>query len=347
MTTETMQERGYLHRRSDDFGKVPEELMHDLNLTDGAVRLYAHMHWRYGSNCDDHEGRKSMGEMLGVGVSTISSRVKELVDANWVVVVARYNNKGRTTNFYHVFELQTDCIEWKRKHSLKNGASRNLEVPITDSTSRNLEGCIIQTQKIQDISDDISYVASNSVGEKQDATPSAPVSEKPVETPPPSATSTRKELTPGEAFQIMLNGMDDKDHLPAGFDFKPYMRLFKQLLKDGWTEDDFRRAGKIIRKWNDANGSPMYPAHVGDFIILIKEALGLVKRGFKSMQIADYVRAEKQQDFWRGKQMSLSYVAKNIKATAVPPVTETAEAMQKRINALPIPPSYVAPNHAL
>lgn len=108
-----MADQGYLHQRSDRFGKVPAEVMHDLALTDGAVRLYAHMHWRYGSNCDNHEGRSSMADYLGVSPTTISHRVAELVRADWVVVVPNYNDEGRTTNIYHVFELQSDCRQWR------------------------------------------------------------------------------------------------------------------------------------------------------------------------------------------------------------------------------------------
>jgi DNA-binding MarR family transcriptional regulator len=113
-----MTDQGYLHQRSDRFGKVPAEVMHDLSLTDGAVRLYAHMHWRYGANCDNHEGRSSMAEYLGVSSTTITHRVTELVRADWVIVVPNYNDQGRTANIYHVFELQEDCRRWRIDNNL-------------------------------------------------------------------------------------------------------------------------------------------------------------------------------------------------------------------------------------
>ncbi len=71
-------EDGQLHQRSRNYGKVPHAIMHDLKLTDGAVRLYAHMHWRYGSNHQNFEGRRSMAQMLGVSERTISNRTREL-----------------------------------------------------------------------------------------------------------------------------------------------------------------------------------------------------------------------------------------------------------------------------
>lgn len=119
-----MADPGYLHRRSDNFGKVPHELMHDTTITDGAVRLYAHMHWRYGSNCDNHEGLRSMAKFMGVSETTITNRIKELEARNWVITIERgYDEKtGKfLTPFYHVFELQDEAIAWRKSPALAEG----------------------------------------------------------------------------------------------------------------------------------------------------------------------------------------------------------------------------------
>jgi len=108
---------GYLHARSNDFGKSPISLIHDKSITDGACRLYAHMHWRYGSNCKNIEGRGSMSSFFGVSETTITNRVKELVARDWVVTVPRTDEHGKTHNFYHVFETQADCLSWRQSHN--------------------------------------------------------------------------------------------------------------------------------------------------------------------------------------------------------------------------------------
>lgn len=117
-----MSDQGQLH--APTFGKVPPELMHDMGITDGAVRLYAHMHWRYGSNHDNHEGQTSMAKYLGVSEVTIRSRIAELEAANWIVAIDRGFDKKSgnfSTCFYHVFVVQSECIEFRQEYVLKEG----------------------------------------------------------------------------------------------------------------------------------------------------------------------------------------------------------------------------------
>lgn len=111
-----MSEKGYLHQRSTNFGKVPYALMIDTSISAGAVRLYAYMHWRYGTNQDNHESRKSMAEAMGVSRRTITKYTQELEQADWIVIIRRANKTGSATNFYHVFELQDDCRSWRGSH---------------------------------------------------------------------------------------------------------------------------------------------------------------------------------------------------------------------------------------
>lgn len=125
-----MTDNGYLHHRSESWGKVPIELIHDPTVTDGAVRLFAHMHWRYGSDCKNFEGRTSMAEMLQVSETTVSNRIAELVQHDWVIAVERNTRYGRKSNFYHVFESQADCIAWRTAHKLAKPAPR------TDKTGK-------------------------------------------------------------------------------------------------------------------------------------------------------------------------------------------------------------------
>lgn len=111
-----MKDDGKLHP-SETFGKLFEPLLHNLSITDGACRLYAHMHWRYGANQDNHESLGSMATFMGVSEATISKRILELESNDWVVVVGRdYNPKTGMyqTPFYHVFENQEQCREFRK-----------------------------------------------------------------------------------------------------------------------------------------------------------------------------------------------------------------------------------------
>ena len=111
---------GALHAHGETFGKVFDSLMHDLTLTDGAIRLYAHMHWRYGSNHRNFEGQRNIAEMLGVNDRTIRIRLSELEACGWVVSVPRYGKDGsRLSNFYHIFESTAEGLQWRTEQNIQ------------------------------------------------------------------------------------------------------------------------------------------------------------------------------------------------------------------------------------
>lgn len=132
-----MNDPGYLHRKSDNFGKVPIELVHNTKITDGAVRLYGHMHWRYGDNHQNFEGMTSMAKHMGVSEKTISNRIKELEANDWLIVVERQAPDGQyKTPYYHVFELQEDCRAFRASPVLKDGQSLRDKPDLTKRKSR-------------------------------------------------------------------------------------------------------------------------------------------------------------------------------------------------------------------
>ena len=111
---------GALHAHGETFGKVFDSLMHNLTLTDGAIRLYAHMHWRYGSNHRNFEGQRNIAEMLGVNDRTIRIRLSELEACGWVVSVPRYGKDGsRLSNFYHIFESTAEGLQWRTEQNIQ------------------------------------------------------------------------------------------------------------------------------------------------------------------------------------------------------------------------------------
>lgn len=118
-----MNDSGALHLPKQFFGKLPEKLLHDKSITDGAKVLYAHMHWRYGSNETNFEGRANMAEYLGVSEQTISNRINELESHSWIVVVMRDRKADGNyqTPFYHVFVKRAAAAEFRTTYQIKDG----------------------------------------------------------------------------------------------------------------------------------------------------------------------------------------------------------------------------------
>lgn len=136
-----MTDQGQLHS-IDPFAKLPEELLHDVSVPHGAVRLYGHMHWRYNRHQKKNfEGQKSMGEYLDVSTTTIQNWTNELVARDWVVVEYRDRDEKTgnfTTPFYHVFESQEHCRLF-REH-FEDPQALGAKKPIKERKSRKGKG---------------------------------------------------------------------------------------------------------------------------------------------------------------------------------------------------------------
>lgn len=134
---------GMLHSHDKTFGKLPAILIHDTGITDGAARLYAHMHWRYGRNRKNFEGRAKMAKHLGVTETTITKRIQELEAAHWIVVIERgRSDKGGAyqTPFYHVFEAQDDAEYFRFYYKPKEGETVRPRPYIEPRKSRKGKG---------------------------------------------------------------------------------------------------------------------------------------------------------------------------------------------------------------
>lgn len=107
------------------FGKVPDKLMHS-KISDGAIRVFAHIHWRAGDTGWFTEAPKTTANQLGTSVKTIRRRIKELEAGNWVAVINRpsASGKGNATNQIKPFQNQADCIKFRSAHKPKIGAIR-------------------------------------------------------------------------------------------------------------------------------------------------------------------------------------------------------------------------------
>lgn len=134
---------GMLHSHDKTFGKLPAILIHDTGITDGAARLYAHMHWRYGRNRKNFEGRAKMAKHLGVTETTITKRIQELEATDWIVVIERgRSEKGGAyqTPFYHIFESQDDAEYFRNHYRPKEGETIRARPHIEPRKSRKGKG---------------------------------------------------------------------------------------------------------------------------------------------------------------------------------------------------------------
>lgn len=143
MTTGTKPaDKGKVHE--PEFSKVPPALTHDLSITDGAVRLYAHMYWMFWKHGSDNEGQTSMAVSMGVSEVTIVKRIEELEYHGWIVVVEQGRDKqsgNYLTPFYHVFVEQKDAVEFRKDYKCDpNETIRPKPAQVREKKSRKGKG---------------------------------------------------------------------------------------------------------------------------------------------------------------------------------------------------------------
>lgn len=84
------------------FAQIPEALVYDTRLPDGAVRLYAALH-RHGSdptNC--YPSYQRLGALIGKSPRSIPKLVDQLATLGWIEVVHRYDQTGQRSNGYRL-----------------------------------------------------------------------------------------------------------------------------------------------------------------------------------------------------------------------------------------------------
>ena len=117
-----MAEDGQVHR-STRFGKLPEQLILDTTITDGATRLYAYMHLRFARYKTNDDDQKTIADALGVSERTVAKRLDELAARDWIVVIERdMTDTGQyQTNYYHVFEVAAQGALFRKNYRAHGG----------------------------------------------------------------------------------------------------------------------------------------------------------------------------------------------------------------------------------
>jgi hypothetical protein len=169
-----MSDSGTLHSKARTFAKVPSRMIHDTRISAGAVRCYAHMHWRYGSNHQNWEGRRSVAEHLGISERTVSTWIRELEAHAWIVVVERdYNEKSGnyTTPYYHVFESPREAHLFRKTYQAKEGERvRSLPKPEERKSRKGVGGRPTHRVNSSSLGNSSSIGAGNSSSTDLDAT---------------------------------------------------------------------------------------------------------------------------------------------------------------------------------
>ncbi len=112
-----MSDAGELHRTQPKYGKGPIDLVLDPSVSDGAVRQYIYMHWRYGKNKQNFEGRESIAEALHISERTVTNHCAELESAGYLVITRKSTGK-MTRNFYDLFETREECSAWRKVNNI-------------------------------------------------------------------------------------------------------------------------------------------------------------------------------------------------------------------------------------
>ena len=86
------------------FTQLPDSLLLNADLSDGAVRLYAVLKHHARSKSKAYPGRRLLATELGVkSLRTVDARIVELIAAGYLSIEARYHARGgRTSNVYHL-----------------------------------------------------------------------------------------------------------------------------------------------------------------------------------------------------------------------------------------------------
>lgn len=254
-----IEDAGLLHSKPDTFGKSPAPLIHDKNITDGACRLYAHMHWRYGRNQKNFEGRGSIAEFLGVSKTTITNRIKELEAADWIVVVERRKTGDASnfqTPFYHVFETQADARNFRKHFKPRSGqALRDKPEQVVRKTRKGKGGNPKRKATASTQVEPDTRVNSGSHG--------SPVTRVNSGSHYPDSVSypDSESLTPDGGWQIKdivqfveQRGKTTYSTLVATFGREAQLEIQK-LVRDGKLKDDFD--GYSIPTGSDEQPSPV------------------------------------------------------------------------------------------
>jgi hypothetical protein len=302
---------GYLHTRSDNFGKVPYELISDTSISAGAVRLYAHMHWRYGSNMKNYESRASMAEAMGVTKRTITKYITELEQANWIIVKIRTSKRGRESNFYHVFEIQEDCLKWRKE--------KKVAKPLRTVEKRTGRAGVGGKIAPKGNSASPSYrpqLRNSSSGTPLNSASGTPLNSSSVQEPDSRVNQTHDEpdsivpqLIPvsyflhatSEQLSALRTEMPQASEKPD-----PPVKAKKARKRSPGQ--------KIVDAWLEATPDSVRPDNVSNLYKTRTRLGNIIAKNFTPAQVAEFVQAKYREPYWSNKFMELSTVSNQIKA---------------------------------
>lgn len=102
------------------FAKVPQKMIHS-GISDTALRLYAHIHWRAGDQGWFTESAPKAGKAIGRSKRTVLRLYDELEQADWIVVVQRQRGNGYGNNKIKPFQSQDACRRFRDQYQPADG----------------------------------------------------------------------------------------------------------------------------------------------------------------------------------------------------------------------------------
>lgn len=310
-----MTDAGKLHKEPPKLACIPVALLHDKTITDGAKVLYAHMAWRYGRNRRNFEGQRSMAACLDVSEMTIHNRVLELERAHWVVTIfrAKSSENGKyQTPFYHVFENQKRCQQFREEYKADEGQTiRPAGVGVKVRKNRKGKGGIPTHHLNSGLARTVStQVEVDGLNSGLDGALNSGLDELSSALTTPIGTKEQKEkekdLTmSGDIVTMPKTESPESVSVPIE---KPKPKATKRKSID--TPETLLAIRELIHEWLTATKAidPGAYAKVG-YRNLARE---MYLSGVTPEDIRGYIRGLRSDNFWADKQIRLSKVAAEI-----------------------------------
>lgn len=326
-----MTDAGELHKEKRSFARVPSAMIHDSRISSGALRCYAHMHWRYGQNHLNFEGRKSISTYLGVSETMVTRYLKELEAYGWIVVVIREPDQKtgqRKTPYYHVFEKRKASDIFRKEYACKPGETLRAKSKIEHRKLRSGKGgrpthkektpetVAVQGKEAEESETQVYvYANSSSHGHVNSSSHGDQVNSS----SPALVNSSSHELDAVKDYY--LDAKELKESAPQNGATEVLSHRQSQISepeiapspskKSPTPTDDEIKA--FITAWIQNLPAPPTTNQYGRTSNR-NAAKGLIKGGYTHEQMARFMAALYTQAFWQGKMIPLTHIADHMPA---------------------------------
>lgn len=327
-----MTDAGELHKEKRSFARVPSAMIHDSRISSGALRCYAHMHWRYGQNHLNFEGRKSIATYLGVSETMVTRYLKELEAYGWIVVVVREPDAKtgqRKTPYYHVFERRKASDIFRKEYACKSGETIRAKSKIEHRKLRSGKGGrpthkektpeptgVLGKQSEEPETQVYVYANSSSHGDVNSSSHGSVVNSS----SPAQVNSSSHELDAVKSSYLDAKELKDPAPEKTGAD-EVLSHIQNQISEPEIAvvpskkpaEPTPKEIDAWIEAWIQNLPAPPLQNQYGRKVNRTS-AKALIKAGYTYANMAEYMAALYHDPFWEGKVIQLGYIADHMPA---------------------------------